>query len=137
MTDTGAFLHRAQLRFSDTDPMGHVNHARFLAYLEDARIAMLQSAGERESLWDRGIILAKLEIDYLRPIHLALDPIDVWVWVSHIGRSSFSLGYRIEQDGETAARATTVIVAYDYPSSSVRLLANGDRAALELYQSRA
>jgi acyl-CoA thioester hydrolase len=130
------FRHRAQVRFSDTDAMGHVNHARLLAYLEDARIALLHEAfGEDpEPLWERGIILARLEIDYLRPVDAGSAGVEVLVWVKHIGRSSFTLAYRLEEDGIELARASTVIVAYDYASASARLLTDSDRAALERCQ---
>jgi acyl-CoA thioester hydrolase len=131
------YRHQAQVRFSDTDAMGHVNHARSLAYLEDARIAMLQQVVvEGKSLMSRGMILARLEIEYLQPIHLADVPVDVWVWVKHIGRSSFTLGYRIEQDTEVKARATTILVAYDYAGASSRLLSDDDRLSLEAFQAR-
>jgi acyl-CoA thioester hydrolase len=33
--------HTVQLRWSDPDSLGHVNHARALSLLEDARLAML------------------------------------------------------------------------------------------------
>jgi acyl-CoA thioester hydrolase len=43
--------HAVQLRWSDPDMLGHVNHARALALLEDARLAM----GDGRS----GLILAR------------------------------------------------------------------------------
>jgi acyl-CoA thioester hydrolase len=130
------FQHRAQVRFSDTDAMGHVNHARLLAYLEDARIALLREAfqGQPAPLWERGIILARLEIDYLRPVPAEAGWIDVPVWVKHIGRSSFTLAYSVRQGGDEVARASTVLVAYDYASASTRLLSESDRLALERMQ---
>ncbi len=130
------FLHRAQVRFSDTDAMGHVNHARLLAYLEDARIALLREAfrDAAEPLWQRGIILARLEIDYLKPVDADVEGIDVLVWVKHIGRSSFTLAYRVERQGEEVARASTVLVAYEYSAASARLLSDADRLGLERLQ---
>jgi acyl-CoA thioester hydrolase len=131
------FRHRAQVRFSDTDAMGHVNHARLLAYLEDARIALLRQAFREsaEPLWESGIILARLEIDYLKPVDADSEGIDVLVWVKHIGRSSFTLAYRVERDGEEVARASTVLVAYDYTAASTRLLSDADRLGLEDLQT--
>ena len=34
-------VHEAQVRWSDPDRLGHVNHARYLSYFEDARMALL------------------------------------------------------------------------------------------------
>jgi acyl-CoA thioester hydrolase len=42
---------RMQVRWSELDPYGHVNHAVYLTYLEHARIAALESIG-----WDMGAI---------------------------------------------------------------------------------
>ena len=36
---------RLQVRWSELDPYGHVNHAVYLTYLEHARIAALESIG--------------------------------------------------------------------------------------------
>ena len=33
------FTHRLEVRFRDCDPMGHVNNAVYLTYLEQARFA--------------------------------------------------------------------------------------------------
>src|SRR4051812_37440775 len=36
---SGDFVHEERVRFRDLDPMGHVNNAVFLTYLEQARVA--------------------------------------------------------------------------------------------------
>jgi acyl-CoA thioester hydrolase len=33
------FVHRLEVRFRDCDPLGHVNNAVYLTYLEQARFA--------------------------------------------------------------------------------------------------
>ncbi len=57
--------HAVQLRWSDPDRYGHVNHARALSLLEDARLAM--GAGPDGSTAPP-IILARLEVDYRRQL---------------------------------------------------------------------
>ena len=37
---SGRHIYHRQIRFADIDAHGHVNNARFLEYLEDARIAL-------------------------------------------------------------------------------------------------
>ncbi len=37
------FIHRLDVRFRDCDPMGHVNNAVYLTYLEQARFAHWRS----------------------------------------------------------------------------------------------
>jgi acyl-CoA thioester hydrolase len=55
---TAPHEHLVQLRWSDPDSLGHVNHARALSLLEDARLAMAD-----EAPGDVGLILARLEVD--------------------------------------------------------------------------
>jgi|Deesub1362A_J573_1020465.scaffolds.fasta_scaffold00673_15 YbgC/YbaW family acyl-CoA thioester hydrolase len=41
----GSWIHRIQVRNDELDSFGHVNHARYLHYLEDARWAFLEQCG--------------------------------------------------------------------------------------------
>ena len=55
------------LRWSDMDAYGHVNNVQFVRLLEDARVAMLVDwFPEGLEQLDRGIVVARHEIDYLR-----------------------------------------------------------------------
>ena len=124
--------HRAQLRFSDSDAMGHVNHARFASLFEDARIALLRSiAGDQPEITSHGIILARLEIDYIRPMMLDDQPVSVVTRLVRIGRSSFTIDYELRQRGELCARAVSVLVAYDYSAARSRPLEGSERGQLE------
>ncbi len=130
-SDPAPFVHRVQLRFSDCDAMGHVNNARPLTFLEDARLAFLRALRTPPA----GIIVARTEVDYLRPIVLAPDPLAVSVEVADIGRSSFRLASEIAQDGAAAARGHVVMVAYDYGQGRPRPLTADERASLEATRS--
>ena len=126
------YEHRAQLRFSDTDAMGHVNHARFATMFEDARIGLLRSiAGGADDLPARGMILARLEIDYLRPLMLDDEPARIRTRVIRIGTRSFAIDYELEHRGEVCARGESVLVAYDYAAAATRPLTAAERHHLE------
>lgn len=124
------FVHETPVRFGDTDAMGHVNNATFLTYLEDARVGFFV-AETGSSLGLGGMILARTEIDFVRPILFGTGPVRTAAWVERVGTKSFSMGYRMEQDGEVVARATSVQVAYDYAAGASRPLTDAERAALE------
>lgn len=126
------FKHTVPLRFSDTDAMGHVNHARFLSYLEDSRVAFLVQLGEGEA-FAPGLIVARVEIDYVKPIMLAVEPVEVELWVERIGEKSFTIGYEMSHRGEVVARSKSVIVAFDYTLQKSRPLTDADRSALARY----
>ena len=38
-SDSGRFRIGTEIRYADLDPNDHVNHARYLIYLEEARLA--------------------------------------------------------------------------------------------------
>jgi acyl-CoA thioester hydrolase len=98
-----------QIRFSDTDALGHVNNASFAHYLELARVELMRSAGLRFG----SLILARLAIDFRRQLY-ADDPVEVTTEVEVIGRSSVRLRQRVLTGDEVAAEATSVVVHFDY-----------------------
>jgi acyl-CoA thioester hydrolase len=107
------FVHRERVRFRDVDAMGHVNNAVFATYVEQARIEYLRHLGLLDGPLYMGMILARLELDFLAPGRPEGE-VEIGVRPSRSGNKSFELGYELKQDGRTIARATTVLVAYDY-----------------------
>jgi len=130
MTFDAPHTHHVQMRFSDADLLGHVNNARFLTYLEDARIGLLRDLIQEEVDSPVGLIVGRIEIDYRRPLTLSDEPVDVDVWVSRIGSKSFTLDYAIRQFGVCAANARTVIVGLDYSTGVTRVLSDRERELL-------
>src|SRR5204862_743006 len=86
------FTHRLEVRFRDCDPMGHVNNAVYLTYLESARFAWWRSAFGPLGLKEHGFILARIEIDYRKPA-VPGDRLLIRLRVDGVGRSSFGVGY--------------------------------------------
>jgi acyl-CoA thioester hydrolase len=93
--DPARFRIETEIRYSDLDPNEHVNHARYLIYLEEARLAFRRHLDREFGLpasvtWP----IAELTIRYLRS---AAYPGSLTVELSpiHVGRTSFALGYGI------------------------------------------
>ena len=116
------FRHRLSVRFRDCDPLGHVNHAVYLTYLEQARFILWRSqlgfVARRSGLQHNpsvGFILARAEIDYRGQARYG-DELEVRLSLDAIGRSSFTYAYDvIEAVGERRiAEARTVLVLFDY-----------------------
>ncbi|MGE5433787.1 MAG: acyl-CoA thioesterase [Candidatus Doudnabacteria bacterium] len=110
---SGAFVHEEQVRFRDLDPMGHVNNAVFLTYLEQARVAFFAEMGAATGLEDMNMIVARVEIDFKAPVRLGQE-VEVSVRASRFGTKSFDLDYELRVEGELVAVAKSVQVAYDY-----------------------
>ncbi len=103
-----------QLRFADTDALGHVNNANFLSYFEMARVAYFAEVMGDVIDWKaRGIILARSEVDYRIPLFLEDKPV-AKVRCSKVGNKSFVMSYIIEENGKVFAEGNTVMVCYDF-----------------------
>jgi len=113
--------HTVQLRWSDPDMLGHVNHARALGLIEDARLAMGDRGG--------GLILARLEVDYLRQLYYRVgERLTVRSAVTRLGTKSFTVRQELMQDDEVAIRADAVMVAFDFEADASRPLTHDERA---------
>jgi len=109
------FEYELEVLFRDCDPMGHVNNAVYLTYLEAARFAWWRNTFGAQGLKEHGFIVARVEIDY-RKAALPGDRLLVRLRVEDIGRSSFKVGYEIlnARTRELVAEAKSVQVAFDY-----------------------
>ena len=113
--------HRLLVRFSDCDPLGHVNNAVYSTYLEQARIVLWRAqAGfelRRTASWQGGesFILARTEIDFRSEAHDG-DELEVRLSLEGFGRTSARYVYEIVDVAteRVVATAKTVQVWYDY-----------------------
>ena len=88
--------------------MGHVNNAVFLSYMELARIRYFQRISP-DWLEEGHFVVARMEVDYLRPILLG-DEVFVGVRTVGIGRSSLRMEHLVTANGESAAKGLGVLV---------------------------
>ncbi|MBB1243234.1 acyl-CoA thioesterase [Streptomyces durbertensis] len=128
-------VYECPLRWSDMDAFGHVNNVVFLRYLEEARIDMMFRLA-REAASDAftgGSVVARHEIDYLRPLVHRHEPVTVETWVSKLGRASVTVSYEIKDNTDVYVRASTVVVPYDLESGRPRRISAEERSFLEAY----
>jgi len=127
---TAPHEHLVQLRWSDPDSLGHVNHARALSLLEDARLAMAD-----EAPGDVGLILARLEADYLRQLYYRTgERLCVRSVVARLGAKSFTVRQELIQDDEVAIRADVVMVLFDFATDTSRVMTDQERQFWSRYQ---
>jgi acyl-CoA thioester hydrolase len=114
------FSHSIEVRFRDCDPLGHVNNAVYLTYLEQARLYYWRSLwGFRidPTTTTPGVIMARAEIDYRIPAKYG-ETLEVRIDLAAVGRTSFTYDYEIvDQQGRVVASARTVQVMYDYAAA--------------------
>ncbi|HOJ00007.1 MAG TPA: thioesterase family protein [Anaerolineaceae bacterium] len=115
------FFYPVQIRYADLDAQWHVNNARFLTILEQARLAYVRQLGlwDGKSFLDLGLIVADVHIAYKAPIELE-DEIQVALKVSRIGKKSMSMENEIRgrKDGSLKALAEIIMVTYDFHSKT-------------------
>jgi acyl-CoA thioester hydrolase len=128
--------HRYQchVRFSDVDVYGHVNNVKYFEYYQEARIAFVLSLAEDALESSMRQVVARIDVDYKRPILFRPEPYVVETWVTHIGTSSYALSCRIvdgDDGGTVYSSAEVRLVAFDMRTQRSRPLSDAERGRLE------
>jgi acyl-CoA thioester hydrolase len=128
-------VYECHVRFSDVDVYGHVNNVKYFEYYQEARIAFLRSLIDSEVEPSFRQVVARIDVDYKRPILFRPEPYLVESWVTGIGTSSYDLASRIvDADGpESTVYSTSQVklVAFDTGSQRSRPLTGAERSRLE------
>ena len=115
------FHQPISVRYNDLDPQWHVNNARYLSYIEQARMNYLLELGlfDGHSFWELPLIVADIHCRYLKPIEMR-DTVIVSIGVTQIGNKSLLLECEITGEGGEPVYATAenTMVAYDYHTKS-------------------
>ena len=108
------------IRWSDLDALNHVNNAVYLTYFEEARVKYFNDVCQWDWTTD-GLILARIEIDYVKPMLFTHKPI-ICTRCIRIGKKSFDLEYYIFDDAcpekQTLAIGKSVLVCFEFQTHS-------------------
>ena len=114
-------------RWTDLDPVGHVNNNVFLVYAEEARARYLRAT--LPQAWSQ-IVVVHNSIDYHSSVEVT-DLLEVTSSVESVGRSSFSTINVIATDkGRLCATVRTVQVVLAEDRQNSRPWTEEERAAL-------
>lgn len=118
---------RIEPRWTDLDPVGHVNNSVFLVYAEEARARYLYAA--IPEAW-RSVVVVHSAIDYHKPVE-QFDSIDVTSTVTAVGTSSLtSVNVISTLDGQKCATVTTVQVVVREDREGSRPWTDRERSTL-------
>ncbi|MBP3037433.1 acyl-CoA thioesterase [Arthrobacter sp. zg-ZUI100] len=133
---TQAFSCVLPLRWSDQDLNGHVNNARIVTLMEEARVAWLNRTAVEEGVasFANPKVIAALTVEYRSPVHYA-DELIMDLRISRIGARSFTITYHASQRGDTAFTGSTVVVPLNPATSASRDLLPGEVDYLSRYLS--
>ncbi len=107
----GTVFERAvDVRWRDTDALGHVNHAVFLTYLEEGRDAFFTGVLHSDPMY----VVARIEVDFRAEVRLEDQRVAVRIEVERIGTTSVTTRETIlSPAGTPAAEARVVTVQWD------------------------
>ena len=137
MTDEFRHRTRVEVRFRDLDAFGHVNNAVTTSYVEHGRIRYLRDVLGFSPVGEMPMILAMIQVDYVTPIYFG-EYVEVASRVDWIGTTSLAMSHRLSagEDEHEVARATSVLVAYDYAESKPMPVPQEWRSTLTEYEGR-
>jgi acyl-CoA thioester hydrolase len=124
-----SFKTSIQVRFGDTDMLGHVNNVAFVQFLEQSRVEWMHHL-MRQGLPRFDVVVVHLTMDYRQQIHFG-QHVEVEVWPTKLGNTSFDFSYRMWADGVLCAEARSVQVGIDPQTMRPKPLPLEIRAALE------
>lgn len=97
-----------QVRYCDTDMLGHINNTALAQWLEVGRVEL-----ERDCLPGPAyVMLRKLDIDFVAEMHFG-GAVEIRTGVDEIGNTSLVLHQEIWQEGRCGVTARVVEVWFD------------------------
>ncbi|KAF1686360.1 thioesterase [Pseudoxanthomonas broegbernensis] len=101
------------VRWRDMDAMGHVNNAKYVSYLEEARVRWMLGVPGASMTDAVAPVVAATHVNYRAPIVWPND-IVVELFVERLGNSSVTIGHRIvdQKDGGVLYSDGNVVVVW-------------------------
>jgi acyl-CoA thioester hydrolase len=131
-------IHRFRVPFCDVDMMRHVNNVAYARWAETMRTEYFGDVLEESIGGATGIILARTEIVYERPIAYR-ERVAVGGRVGKIGGKSFAFDTEVwsEDAGVRCATIGCALVAFDYETQQTIVVPDLWRAKIAAYQNAA
>lgn len=121
-----------RVRWSDVDAYRHVNNVKYIEYLQESRIGYMMALHHHGDAFG-DFVVARIDVDYRRPLFFRRTPYEVHTWISHVGTTSFTMAAEIrdpEAGGEVLARSQVVGVGFDLGTQRAAPLQEDHRSRL-------
>ena len=129
------FEHDITPRFNETDALGHISNTVMPNWFEIARMPIFKIVHPPMSVEDWPIIVARVEIDFIRQVHLGND-VTIKTGVEKVGTNSLTVYQEAWQEGKIAASGRTVLVYFDYRKNSTVAIPDDIKEQLEELQQK-
>lgn len=133
------FHTEVEVRWSDMDAFQHINHARMVTLLEEARIPWLFEDDRPTVTLREGAVIADLHVRYRGQLRHSDTPLDVLMWIEKVRAVDFTIAYEVRPKGADVSVspsiiASTQIAAFDIETQRLRRLTEPERTYLESWQ---
>lgn len=134
--DSFAFVAEVPVRWSDMDAFGHINHARMITLMEEARVEWLLSAGELYAPLIKSAMIVTVEIRYQAQLRHDDSPLHIAMWIKGFRSVDFTIGYEIrseqaEAGSKPACVASTQMAVVDVENQRLRRLSDLEKSYLK------
>ena len=130
------FVTQVPLRWTDQDVYGHVNNARTVTLIEEARVGLFFDTAGGEGLggFEQGLLVVGLHVDYRRQMAYRFAPARATLWIDEIKAASFRIHYELHDgpDGAdpVAVAAWTRMATFDLAAQRPRRMTTEERGFL-------
>ena len=128
------FVAQVPLRWTDQDVYRHVNNARAVTLLEEARVALVFDAAAADGVagFAAGLLVVGLHVEYRRQIPYRSGTLRVAMEIDELRAASFRICYEMHDGPDAtdalAVRAWTRMATYDLAAGHPRRLTADERA---------
>ena len=122
-------VYPLQVRWSEVDPYRHANNVHYYEYFQESRVAYLRHLHTRGEVWSQHVI-ARMDVEYLRPVHYRAEPYEVHSWISGVGSKSYTVAHELRDAEHVLARSRVVMVTFDTATQTAAPMTDDQRAAL-------
>lgn len=127
-------MHEIQVkvRFCETDALGHVNNSSYFIYLEEARIAFVESLEQDMEMRNWQFILASVKCDFIKQAYFQ-QVLTIKTYTTKIGNKSFNLEHEVvdAKTKEIIAKGSATMVCFDFKKQKAVPISEDLRKKLE------
>lgn len=129
------FSEHIQVRWTDLDPLYHVNNSIYIQYFEIARGRYMLEAAPTWDWHKDMFLLANINCNYLKELKIATPDTRCWVRTKEMGNKSFILEYMITTNGsEIHTVGTSTQVMFDTQTKKTIVLPDWLKQELTSYE---
>ena len=127
-----------QVRFADTDLLGHVNNSIYLQYMDLGKTAYFSDTAPGPVNWRNvNVVVVNINCNFYSPTILG-EPIEVLTQTTHIGEKSLRLEQRVinTSTGQVKCAATTIMAGFNPATGQSQPIADEWRHSIAAFEQR-